>query len=129
MQLRLTVASVKELRRFRLLDNDAIRQGLTVELPRYLAVAYGADLQLEEWKVQYWSRNEANPAQAVLCGKESSSGTLSSASAEKVFSLMKNFLTNQQDAALEQTVEAVLQPEAEKQSCLIHSTFILEFHY
>ena len=44
----LTVASVKELRRFRLLDNDAIRHGLTVELPRYLAVAYGAHLQAEE---------------------------------------------------------------------------------
>ena len=30
------------------LDNDAIRHGLTVELPGYLAVAYGADLQAEE---------------------------------------------------------------------------------
>ena len=28
------------------------------------------------------------------------------ASAERVFSIMKNFFTNQQDAALEQTVEA-----------------------
>ena len=30
---------------------------------------------------------------------------------------MKNFFTNQQDAAREQTAEAVLQPEPEKQAC------------
>ena len=39
---------------------DAIIQGLTAELPRYLAVADGADLQTEEEKLQWWSRNEAN---------------------------------------------------------------------
>ena len=57
-QLRPTAASVEELRRFRFLDNDAIIQGLTAELPRYLAVADGADLQTEEEKLQWWSRNE-----------------------------------------------------------------------
>ena len=59
-QLHSTAASVEELRRFRFLDNDAIIQGLTAELPRYLAVADGADLQTEEEKLQWWSRNEAN---------------------------------------------------------------------
>ena len=51
---------MEELRRFRFLDNDAIIQGLTAELPRYWAVADGADLQTEEEKLQWWSRNEAN---------------------------------------------------------------------
>ena len=53
-QLRPTAASVEELRRFRFLDNDAIIQGLnTAELPRYLALADGADLQTEEEKLQW----------------------------------------------------------------------------
>ena len=43
--------SMEELRRFRFLDDDAIIQGLTAELPRYLAVADGADLQTEEDKL------------------------------------------------------------------------------
>ena len=49
-QLRPTAASVEELRRFRFLDNDPIIQGLTAELPRYLAVADGADLQTHKQK-------------------------------------------------------------------------------
>ena len=43
---------MEELRRFRLLDNDAIIQGLTAELPRYLAVADGVDLETEVEKLQ-----------------------------------------------------------------------------
>ena len=44
-QLRPTTASVEELRFH---DNDAIIQGLITELPRYLVVADGEDLQTEE---------------------------------------------------------------------------------
>ena len=105
-QLHSTAASVEELRRFRFLDNDAIIQGLTAELPRYLAVADGADLQTEEEKLQWWSRNEANPPNWSSVVKKVLLVQPSSASAERVFSIMKNFFTNQQDAALEQTVEA-----------------------
>ena len=105
-QLRPTAASVEELRRFRFLDNDAIIQGLTAELPRYLAVADGADLQTEEEKLQWWSRNEANLPNWSSVVKKVLLVQPSSASAERVFSIMKNFFTNQQDAALEQTVEA-----------------------
>ena len=104
-QLRPTAASVEELRRFRFLDNDAIIQGLTAELPRYLAVADGADLQTEEEKLQ-WSRNEANLPNWSSVVKKVLLVQPSSASAERVFSIMNNFFTNQQDAALEQTVEA-----------------------
>ena len=105
-QLRPTAASVEELRRFRFLDNDAIIQGLTAELPRYLAVADGADLQTEEEKLQWWSRNEANLPNWSSVVKEVLFVQPSFASAERVFSIMKNFFTNQQDAAQEQTVEA-----------------------
>lgn len=105
-QLRPTAASVEELRRFRFLDNDAIIQGLTAELPRYLAVADGADLQTEEEKLQWWSRNEANLPNWSSVVKKVLLVQPSSATAERVFSIMNNFFTNQQDAALEQTVEA-----------------------
>ena len=105
-QLRPTAASVEKLRRFRFLDNDAIIQGLTAELPRYLAVADGADLQTEEEKLQWWSRNEANLPNWSSVVKKVILVQPSSASAERVFSIMKNFFTNQQDAALVQTVEA-----------------------
>ena len=105
-QLRPAAASVEELRRFRFLDNDAIIQGLTAELPRYLAVVDGADLQTEEEKLQWWSRNEANLPNWSSVVKKVLLVQPSSASAERVFSIMKNFFTNQQDAALEQTVEA-----------------------
>ena len=94
---------MEELRRFRFLDNDAIVQGLTAELPRYLAVADGADLQTEEEKLQWWSRNLPGWSSVV---KKVLLVQPSSASAERVFSIMNNFFTNQQDAALEQTVEA-----------------------
>lgn len=94
---------MEELRRFRFLDNDAIIQGLTAELPRYLAVADGADLQTEEEKLQWWSRNLPSWSSVV---KKVLLVQPSSASAERVFSIMNNFFTNQQDAALEQTVEA-----------------------
>ena len=105
-QLHSTAASVEELRSFRFLDNDAIIQGLTAELPRYLTVADGADLQTEEEKLQWWSRNEANLPNWSTVVKKALLVQPSSASAERVFSIMKNFFTNQQDAALEQTVEA-----------------------
>ena len=104
-QLRPTSASVEELRRFRFLDNDAIIQGLTAELPRYLAVADGADLQTEEEKLQWWLRNEANLPNWSSVVKKVLLVQPSSASAERVFS-MNNFFTSQQDAALEQTLEA-----------------------
>lgn len=98
---------MEELRRFRFLDNDAIIQGLTAELPRYLAVADGADLQTEEEeKLQWWSRNEANLPNWSSVLKKVLLVQPSSASAESVFSIMKNFFTNQKDAAPEQTVEA-----------------------
>ena len=97
---------MEELRRFRFLDDDAIIQGLTAELPRYLAVADGAGLQTEEEKLQWWSRNEANLPNCSSMVKKVLLVQPSFASAERVFSIMKNFFTNQQDAALEQTVEA-----------------------
>ena len=110
-QYRPTAASVEELRRFRFLDNDAIIQGLTAELPRYLAVVVdGADLQTEEKKLQWWSRNEANLPNWSSVVKKVLLVQPSSASAERVFSIMNNFFTNQQDAALEQTVEASVIP-------------------
>ena len=94
------------LRRFRFLDNYAIIQGLTAELPRYLAVADGADLQTEEEKLQWWSRNDANLPNWSSMVKKVLLVQPSSASTERVFSIMKNFFS-----------DALLQPEPEKQGC------------
>ena len=99
-------ASVEELRNFSFLDVDAPIAGLVNELPHYLAVADGADIDEEEEKVQWWARHER-----TLLNWSAVVGKLllvqpSSASAERVFSLMKHFFTHQQENALEETVEA-----------------------
>ncbi|KAK3737632.1 hypothetical protein QZH41_006457 [Actinostola sp. cb2023] len=106
-QLHPTVASVEELRKFSFLDDDGIIQGLTPELPRYMAIADGTALETEEEKLLWWSRNgEATLPNWSSAVKKVLLVQPSSASAERVFSLMKNFFGNQQDAALEETVEA-----------------------
>ncbi|KAK3742871.1 hypothetical protein QZH41_007769 [Actinostola sp. cb2023] len=105
-QLHPTVASVEELRKFSFLDDDGIIQGLTAELPRYMAIADGTALETEEEKLLWWSRNEATLPNWSSAVKKVLLVQPSSASAERVFSLMKNFFGNQQDAALEETVEA-----------------------
>ncbi|KAK3725851.1 hypothetical protein QZH41_014072, partial [Actinostola sp. cb2023] len=105
-QLHPTVASVEELRKFSFLDDDGIIQGLTAELPRYMAIADGTALETEEEKLLWWSRNGATLPNWSSAVKKVLLVQPSSASAERVFSLMKNFFGNQQDAALEETVEA-----------------------
>ena len=57
-QLRPNAASVEELRNFSFLDVDATIAGLVNELPRYLAVVDGTDIDEEEEKVQWWARHE-----------------------------------------------------------------------
>ena len=107
-QLHPTVASVEELRKFSFLDDDGIIQGLVVELPQYMAIADGTALDTEEEKLLWWSRNEATLPNWSSAVKKVLLVQPSSASAERVFSLMNNFFGNQQDAALEETVEVAV---------------------
>ena len=107
-QLHPTVASVEELRKFSFLDDDGIIQGLVVELLQYMAIADGTALDTEEEKLLWWSRNEATLPNWSSAVKKVLLVQPSSASAERVFSLMNNFFGNQQDAALEETVEVAV---------------------
>ena len=78
------------------------------ELPNYLAIADGAAIEIEKGKVQWWTThaialpNWSAPVKKILLVQPSS------ASAEQVFSLQQklNAFSKQQDAALEETVEA-----------------------
>ena len=103
---RLTAASLLELRNFSSLDNDAVITGLSDELPRYLASADGTQTETEDEKVQWWARYEASLPNWSSVVKKILLVQPSSASAERVFSIMKNFFTDQQENALEETVEA-----------------------
>ena len=103
-QLHPTAASVEQLRMF--LDGDAIIQGLTARHPRYLAIADGTVLETEKEKLLSWSRNEVNLPNWSSIVKKVILVQPSSTSAERVFSIMKNFFTNQQDAGLEESVKA-----------------------
>lgn len=105
-QLRPTVASLAELRNFSFLDDDGIIAGLSQELPHYLATAEGTQVATEEDKVQWWARNQENLPNWSAVVKKILVVQPSSASAERVFSIMSNHFTSQQDLALEETVEA-----------------------
>ena len=105
-QLRPTAASLHELRNFSFLDNDAVITGLSDELPRYLASADGTQTETEDEKVQWWARYEASLPNWSSVVKKILLVQPSSASAERVFSIMENFSTDQQENALEETVEA-----------------------
>ena len=104
-QLRPTVASLAELRNFGFLDDDAVIAGLSLELPHYLASAEGTQVATEEEKVQWWARNSANLPNWSSVVKKILLVQPSSASAERVFSIMRSSFTNQQQSALEETVE------------------------
>ena len=104
-QLRPTVASLAELRNFSFLDDDAVIAGLSLELPHYLASAEGTQVATEEEKVQWWERNSANLPNWSSVVKKTLLVQPSSASAERVFSIMRSSFTNQQQSALEETVE------------------------
>ena len=105
-QLRPTAASFHELRNFSFLDNDAVITGNSDELLRYLASADGTQTEIEYEKVQWWARHEASLPNWPSALKKMLQVQPRSASAERVFSIMKNFYTDQQENALEETVEA-----------------------
>ena len=66
---------MEELRNFSFLYVDATIAGLVNELPHYLAVADGIDIDEEEEKVQWWARHERTLPNwsAVACPQVASS--------------------------------------------------------
>ena len=99
-------ASVAELWKFSFLNNDATIDGLVNELPRYLAAADGTVIEEEEEKVQWWARHARTLPNWSAVVRKLLLVQPSSASAERVFSLMNHFFTHLQENALEETVEA-----------------------
>ena len=98
-------ASLAELRKFSFLNNDATIDGLVNELPCYLAAADGTVIEEEEEKVQWWARHARTLPNRSAVVRKLLLVQPTSASAERVFSLMNHFFTHLQENALEETVE------------------------
>lgn len=104
-------ASVEEFRNFPFLDNDNIIANLAQELPDYLAAADGVVMANEEEKLAWWAAHSGTLLHWPDVVKTLLVTQPSSASAERVFSLLKNVFNDQQDNALEDSLEASsLQP-------------------
>ena len=99
-------ASVAELLKFSFLNDDATIDALVNELPRYLVAADGTVIEEEEEKVQCWARHSRTLPNWSAVVRKLLLVQPSSASAERVFSLMNHFFTHLQENALEETVEA-----------------------
>ena len=101
-----TAASVQELKQFSFITDAEVLQ-LVEELPNYLdlAIADGAAIETEEGKVQWWATHAAALPNWSAAVKKILLVRPSSASAERVFSLLQNAFSKQQEAALEETVE------------------------
>lgn len=104
-QLHPTAASIQELKLFGFFTDVEIAQ-LVGELPLYLAIVDGAQLETEDEKVRWWSDHSNGLPKWSAAAKKILLVQPSSASAERVFSLLKGAFNRQQDAALEETVEA-----------------------
>ena len=100
-----TAASIQELKLFGFFNDAEIAQ-LVQELPLYLAIVDGAQVETEDEKVWWWSGHHNNLPNWSAAAKKILLVQPSSASAERVFSLLQGAFNRQQDAALEETVEA-----------------------
>ena len=96
----------EEFRNFPFLDNDNIIANLARELPDYLAAADGVVMANEEEKLAWWAAHSDTLPHWAGVVKKLLVIQPSSASAERVFSLLKNAFNDQQDNALEDYLEA-----------------------
>ena len=101
-------ASLEEFRNFPFLDNDNIIANLARELPDYLAAADGVVMEDEEEKLAWWAANSVRLPHWASLLKKLLLIQPSSASAERVFSLLNNAFNDQQDNALEDYLEALV---------------------
>ena len=115
-ELHYTAASDEELELFPFPNNDATLAGLARELPLYLAIDDGAVVPSEDGKVRWWSSQE----RAVPNWSEAVKKILliqpSSASAERIFSILQNAISKQQDETVEASI--MLQYNGNKRSVL-----------
>ena len=102
--LDITVNGVRQLRCFPFFTDD-ILDGLAEELPLYLAAIAGVSLETADDKLRWWSRQVGLPLwssafRKVLLVQPSS------AASERVFSLLAANISDEQEACLEDYLEA-----------------------
>ena len=101
-----TAASLEELRNFPFANDDATIANLAQELPLYLAASDGVTVTCEDDKLTWWANHkETLPLWSSLV-KRLLLIQPSSASAERVFSLLTNAFGSQQESALQDYLEA-----------------------
>ena len=96
----------EEFRNSPFLDNDNIIANLARELPDYLAAADGVVMANEEEKLAWWAAHSDTLPHWTGVEKKLLVIQPSSASAERVFSLLKNAFNDQQDNTQEDYLEA-----------------------
>ncbi|CAB4024421.1 RNA-directed DNA polymerase from transposon BS [Paramuricea clavata] len=101
-----TIESLELLRKFPFLDDDAIINGLGQELPNYLALSDGVQVQTEDDRVKWWARNASTLPKWAAVVRKILLVQPSSGAAERVFSLLNSTFSKGQETALEETVEA-----------------------
>ena len=109
-----TNALVKSLRAFPLLDSDTTIDGLKAELPAYLAAAEDVVIPTEEKKVEWWCGNEEQLPRWASTVKQVLLVQPSSATAERVFSILKASFNEQRNCALVDYLQASVMSQYNK---------------
>ena len=103
--LKPTADSLEEFRNYPFLNDDNCIASLAQELPAYLAAAEGVTVSNENEKVDWWAAHRETLPNWAAVVKKLLLIQASSASAERVFSLLSTF-SSQQEHALEDCLES-----------------------
>ena len=112
--LKPTNALVESLRAFPFLDSDTTNDGLKAELPAYLASAEDVVIPIEEKKVELWCEHEEQLPRWASAVKQVLLVQPSSATAERVFSILKASFNEQQNCALVDYLQASVMSQYNK---------------
>ena len=97
---------MESLRAFPFLDSDVIMNGFKVELPAYMAVAEDVSISTEEKKVERWCDHKEQISHWASAVKQVLLVQPSSATAERVFSILRSSFNEQQECALTDYLQA-----------------------
>ena len=112
--LKPTNALVESLRAFPFLDSDTTNDGLKAELPAYLASAEDVVIPIEEKKVELWCEHEEQLPRWASAVKQVLLVQPSSATAERVFSILKASFNEQRNCALVDYLQASVMSQYNK---------------